>query len=170
MGSWTGGWLNVQIIFTRGELQGQTALVTIANLFLCFHNTCTKVSLTCDNKTASTPPCSPNSYHLQHHHEVDINLCLQLYGPELLINRHWIKGHRDSQKWDSLEELKALNLSKDETYNVWCDKVVGHTRCWDTNSSDPRVLLNEKWAIYSIISCPHKITMDFNMVIYSTLR
>ncbi len=82
----------------------------------------------------------------------------------------WVCSHSDKKPWETFSELKRLNLSRDETYNVWCDRMAQKT--WETGASsyfDPVVLPTEKWALFSIHPCYHKVTGNLNTGLYDAL-
>jgi hypothetical protein len=82
----------------------------------------------------------------------------------------WVRGHSDKKKWNSFAELKDLNLSREETYNVWCDHMA--EKEWSSSNSshfDPEVLGPEKWAVFSDSPVYHKITGCFDTKFYSSI-
>jgi hypothetical protein len=87
------------------------------------------------------------------------------------VKLSWVHSHSDKKPWETFSELKRLNLSRDETYNVWCDRMAQKT--WETGASsyfDPVVLPTEKWALFSRHPTFHKLTGCFDTGIYSSFR
>ena len=73
--------------------------------------------------------------------------------------QHNITGFEENKvPWDSINNLKAQDLSRDEIYNIWYDKMA--TAAWDKglhNSNTPDVSPYEKWAIYISSPTYHKL-------------
>jgi hypothetical protein len=81
----------------------------------------------------------------------------------------WVRGHSDKKAWQTFHDLKSLNLSCEEMYNVWCDRTAQKT--WELGQAsilDPSVLPSEWWAVYSRHPTYHKLTGKFDNSIYST--
>jgi len=80
----------------------------------------------------------------------------------------WVRGHSDKKPWSTFHDLKTLKLSRDETFNVWCDRLA--QKAWETGAAstfDPSVLPSKKWAVYSWPPTFHKLTGSFDNGIYS---
>jgi len=94
-----------------------------------------------------------------------------LKGAESSIPYEIVVGTRPlgQETWQTFHDLKSLNLSCEETYNVWCDRIAQKT--WELGQasiSDPSVLPSKRWAVYSRHPTYHKLTGKFDNGIYST--
>jgi hypothetical protein len=86
------------------------------------------------------------------------------------LSLHWVKGHTNSGPWDTAYDLHQQKLSNNEIYNVWCDRAAGIA--WEqglTSHFDPAVSPAEKWALFSIHPCYHKVTGNLNTGLYDAL-
>jgi len=155
---------------TRGELQGQTALTIITNLFLQHHNFQATLVMICDSKSAQSIQVRPAT-RLRQHRDPDLDLRLQIQheASSLSIRREWVKGHQDSYPWDTADDLRAMKLPTDATYNIWCDRIAGETCSSTYSDPTPSVLPAEKWAVYTDYPVPHKVTSQFDKDIYTSL-
>jgi hypothetical protein len=156
---------------TRGEIQGHAALIAIVKLFLSFYNATSEIKFVCNNMSVIQIMPDKGLPHLRKHRDNDLDLKLQLQVDlsSLLVHRKWVKSHQDSKPWTTFQELKQLGLSRDATYNVWCEKVATDTRLSTFSDPSPDVLPAEKWAVYVSHPVPHKVTSDFNKSIYTAL-
>jgi hypothetical protein len=156
---------------THGELQGQTAIAIVTNLFLRHHNSSIPIRMICDNKSAIAPPVPPTLTRIRFHRDPDVDLRLQLqHQLHTLSTQHeWVKAHQDTKPWQTIQGLWDLQLSCDVTYNSWCDRMAMESRLTSFSDPSPLVLPAEKWAVYVTHPNPHKITKDFNESIYSCL-
>jgi hypothetical protein len=105
---------------TRGELQGQTAMAIISDLFLTHNSSNASISLICDNKGAIQRCSNPPTGNLHHHRQPNMDILLQHHTVKRRrkISYQWVKAHQDTKKWESLDDLISLNLDRDATYNI----------------------------------------------------
>lgn len=142
----------------RSKLQGITVVTIILKLLFEFHSYTVKAQVVCGNQGVINK-CKNGSLHrLRHHREANVDLYLTQRDLQSSLNLdlQWVKGHADKQPWESLHDLKSQQLSREETYNVWCDKAA--TKAWlqgDHSSSDPEVSVTEKWVFYSMYPSYH---------------
>jgi len=113
----------------------------------------------------------PGLPRLRRQREPDLDLKLQLQSELSSLTSHcaWVKAHQDQQPWHTIQDLRDLNLSRDATYNSWCDKIAMDTRQSTYSDPSPKVLPAERWAVYVNYPIPHKATRDFNESIYTCL-
>jgi hypothetical protein len=111
-------------LFTQGELQGQASLVLMSNLFLRQPSSHPKITLMCDNKGIQHSCSAPVGHSLQHHHEPNMDLYLQMRDSarDLKILHDWLRSHQDKVPWSTIYDLQKQSLSRDEIFYVWCDK------------------------------------------------
>jgi hypothetical protein len=82
----------------------------------------------------------------------------------------WVRGHADKKQLSSIEDLQSQQLSRDEIYNIWCDRMAGEAMTsFFPTIDDPDVYITEKWAIYSQYPTKHKIVGDLKRDLYSSL-
>jgi hypothetical protein len=158
----------------RGELQGITAVAIIANLLSNYHNRKPTISSTCDN-TAVISRCSKGPFSSLRRHRtanIDLHLSQRNFHSNTPMQLSWVKGHSDKKEWETFNDLRSLNLTRDETYNVWCDRMAQQERIFNNSTShyNPEVLGPEKWAASSIYPVYHKITGCFNTEFLSSIR
>jgi hypothetical protein len=94
------------------------------------------------------------------HRDPNSNLFLIQSNIRKLYNTryNWVRGHADKEAWVDITDLESRQLSRDEIYNVWCDKVASETRDLGThNRSDPDVSPYERWALFSSYPTYHKM-------------
>ena len=84
----------------------------------------------------------PGLPRLRHQREPDLDLKLQLQSERSSLTSHcaWVKAHQDQQPWYTIQDLRDLNLSRDATYNSWCDKIAMDTRQSTYSDPSPEVL------------------------------
>jgi len=157
----------------RGELQGITAVAIIANLLSEYHNKKLTISSTCD-KTGVINRCSKGSFSSLRRHRtanIDIYLNQRNFHSRTPMQLSWVKGHSNKKEWETFNDLRTLNLPRDETYNMWCDRMAQQEQTFNTSTShyDPEVLGPEKWAAFSIYPVYHKITGCFNTEFLSSI-
>jgi len=146
---------------SRGELQGITALAIVTKLFMDFHSFNTPVSVICDNQGVVSK-CSTLQHHsLRKQRDVNSDLNLSFRDPSVSkpLALSWVRSHSDKQPWETVQDLKSQRLSRDETYNVWCDRMAQLE--WSNgavSNFEPEVLPSEKWALFSSFPTSHKIT------------
>jgi hypothetical protein len=81
-----------------------------------------------------------------------------------------VKGHREKKPWKTIEDLKDQTLSRDEIYNIRCDRMAN--MAWHSNNYsvfDPGVSPADCWAIFLSRPIHHKITGKLDLGLYSTL-
>jgi len=127
--------------------------------------------MVCDDKSAIEVQGDPGPPCLRRQREPDLDLKLQLQSElsSLTSHREWVKAYQDQQPWHTIQDLRDLNLSRDATYNSWCDKIAMDTRQSTYSDPPPEVLPAERWAVYVNYPIPHKVTKDFNESIYTCL-
>jgi len=157
----------------RGELQGITAVAIIANLLSEYHNKKLTISSTCD-KTGVINRCSKGSFSSLRRHRtanIDLYLTQRNFHSRTPMQLSWVKGHSNKKEWETFNDLRTLNLPRDETYNMWCDRMAQQEQTFNTSTShyDPEVLGPEKWAAFSIYPVYHKITGCFNTEFLSSI-
>jgi hypothetical protein len=82
----------------------------------------------------------------------------------------WVCSHTDKTPWESVDDLILQRLSRDEIFNVWCNKLAEHAWQYDSLAvPDPSTNPIEWWAIFSRYPYLHKITNHFQSEIYATL-
>lgn len=103
-----------------GELQGQTAMAIISDLFLTHNSSNASISLICDNKGAIKRCSNPPRGNLHHQRQPNMDILLQHHTVKRRrkISYQWVKAHQDTKKWESLDDLISLNLDRDATYNI----------------------------------------------------
>jgi hypothetical protein len=110
---------------TRGELQGITALAIVTKLFMDFHSFHSPVSVICDNKGVVSKCSTIQCHSLRKQHDVNCDLNLSFHDPSVSqpLALSWVRSHSDKQPLETIQDLKSQWLSRDETYNVWCDRM-----------------------------------------------
>jgi hypothetical protein len=86
------------------------------------------------------------------------------------ISYSWVKGHSESGQWSTISDLQSQQLSRDQIYNIWCDKTASHS--WNIGSPaiyDPDVTIEEQWAVYALFPCYHKLTGNLSGALTDTL-
>jgi hypothetical protein len=159
---------------SRGELQGQTALAIITKKLINEHNA-HDIPITFFSDNQGVQRCCSNSklHRIGHHRKANIDLQLEHNKSlkDLNISHKWVKGHQDKdQTWDTIEELRDLNLTLAATLNIYCDRKATeeHQRSVTDPSCD--VLPAEKWALFSRVPTTKKITGKLNDGIIQTLQ
>jgi hypothetical protein len=155
----------------RGELQGITAVSIISTLLSQYHNKQVKISSICDNVGVVSKCAKGRFSSLWQNRDANIDLYLMQRDHSCLsqMSLSWVRGHSNKKPWDTFHDLKGLNLSRDGTYNVWCDQLA--QKAWVLGQAsifDPSVLPSEQWAVYSRHATFHKLTESFDNGIYST--
>jgi len=103
------------------------AITIIAKLISDYISSPCKVKAICDNSGA-VKCCSKLQFKsLRSHHQPNSDLFITqniLTSPNN-ISLEWVRGHADKKPWSSVEDLQSQQLSRDEIYNVWCDRMAG---------------------------------------------
>lgn len=155
-----------------GELNGITAASIISKVLLDFHSLCKLVHIHCDNQGV-VKKCANGTFHSLRSHRatnMDLYLTQRSICHSISISLHLVKSHTDSRPWDTVYDLQQQKLSNDEIYNVWCDRAADIA--WEqglTSHFDPAVSPAEKWALFSIHPCYHKVTGNLNTGLYDAL-
>jgi hypothetical protein len=157
---------------SRGELQGVTALSIMASLLSTYYDCSYHLAAICDNKgvLSKGERGSFNSSRSQCQANIDLFSPQRKAAKSLGMTFSLVKGHMDKQPWQSIEDLKLQKLSRDEIYNIWCNRVANEA--WHNTACslfDPDVAPLEKWAIFSVYPTYHKITGQLDHGVYSTL-
>jgi hypothetical protein len=146
----------------RGELQGQTALAIITETFLNDHDAgTTPVTFYTDNQGVQQCCNNPKIHRIGHHRKANMDLQMEhsIRTKSLTVKHKWVKGHQDKDmEWDTIEELKDLDLDPAATLNIYCDRRASEAHKFSVSISLADVLPAEKWALYSRAPEPHKIT------------
>jgi len=121
----------------RGKLQGLTAVSIITQMLLQFHCTNRKLDMICDDK-GMTNRCMHTSFtSLCSHREPNVDLFLShnKISRSLPTATQWVRSHSDKGKWESIDDLAQQQLSRDEIYNVWCDRQASKALSYGTLSN-----------------------------------
>jgi hypothetical protein len=113
---------------SRAELTGITAVSIMAKLFLEFHNYRSKLNLICDNQGMLQKCANVLPRHFCSHRAANMDLLLTHHSlsSHLQISYDWVRGHSDKESWQSITNLRQQKLSRDKTYNVWCDRMAAN--------------------------------------------
>lgn len=135
---------------SRGELQSQTAMTVIAKALLQANDALDiPITLYGDNQGIQTKCSHPKMNKLHHHHGPDSDLMMEYCNAseDLHITHEWVKGHQDKgASWNTIEELKSLDLSNSTTLKIWCDRKAEYARLQDLSDPNVDVYPTEKWA------------------------
>jgi ribonuclease HI len=157
---------------SRGELAGLTAITIIAHLLRGFYSSNTPVWMVCDNQSVLNKCNSlPLNWFWRHcDKNFDLFLTQQNIAKTMPISYNWVKGHTEKAPWNSISDLAKQNLSKQQIYNIWCDKMVDQEWVHGQPSlPDPGISPEERWAIYLNNPHLHKLTGDLTTDIPSAL-
>jgi hypothetical protein len=155
---------------SRGELQGITALTVITKFFLEFFNTTCKATFICDNSGVIKTETSFSSLKSQRDTNVDLYLTHRSFRRGFDINLEWVRSHSDSKPWTSIKVLQEQQLSRDQIYNVWCDRMAEKAQENTLPAFlDSDVTIAEKWAVYARFPHLHKLSGNLDMGYYSTI-
>jgi hypothetical protein len=146
---------------TRGELHGQTALAIISNIFLQSRNaTTTPTIFVGDNKGVQQKCSDPQTTRLRDHRSPNIDLLLEYKNATKgrKTQSQWVASHQDKDhNWNTIDDLKTLNIPNNAILNIWCDKEATEARKNHlTQCAD--VYPQERWALFTSDPTPHKIT------------
>jgi hypothetical protein len=156
----------------RGKLQGLMAITIIAKLISDYISSPCKVSAICDN-SGIVQRCSRLQFKSLRSHQQpnsDLYITQNIMTSPNNILLEWVRGHADKKPWSSIEDLKSQQLSRDEIYNVLCNRMAGDAwkSCFPI-VEDPDVYATEKWAIYSQYPNKHKLVGDLKQDLYYSL-
>ncbi len=94
---------------TRGEIQGQTAALHMANILLQSHNTMhLPVHINGDNKGVQSKCARCNTNRIRDHREANFDLFYKYKAASNGINKtiQWVKSHQDhGYPWESQQDL-----------------------------------------------------------------
>jgi len=156
----------------RADLTGLTALTIILKLYREFYISRAKVNILCDNQ-GMLKKCEHIPFHrLRFHREKNVDLLLshRQFSSNVPVTYSWGRGHADKVPWDSIEDLQYQQLSWDEIYNIWVDKMANVE--WSTgcpSSTSPGVTPAKKWAVYAIYPEYHKIAGNLSTCLSDVL-
>ncbi len=81
-----------------------------------------------------------------------------------------VKSHANKPPWPHISDLVSQDLSRDEIYNIWCNKMAQTEWEFGTaSSSDPDVSPQELWAVYSTFPQLHKVIGDLGRELHSLI-
>jgi hypothetical protein len=157
---------------SRGEPQGLTALTIATKVFSNHFNTYPKSTFICDN-TGVQRKISQSSFSSlcsQQDTNKDLYLTQKECSGDLKINLEWIKSHSEKKGWQSIKDLEDQKLTRDQIYNVWCDRMAEiQWQFADTSFLDPEVSPSERWGIYATQPYWHKLTGNLDTGFYSMI-
>jgi hypothetical protein len=99
---------------------------------------------------------------------MDLLLTNRIATPNIPISYQWVKGHSDTEQWCTIADLQSQQLSRDQIYNIWCDKMAKQS--WTIGSptvSDPAVTPEEQWAVYASFPSFHKLTGNLSGALHT---
>ncbi len=148
------------MLLTRAELTGLTAISIVASLLLTKTSAKTKVKIICDNKGAIQASSKATSDNLRFYRRPNTDLILtqKSITKGIPIMNEWVKGHSDSAPWKNIQDLILQQLSRDEIFNVWCNRMAENE--WMTGSApciNQKTTLAEQWAVFSKILQEHQL-------------
>jgi len=101
---------------------------------------------------------------------VDLLLSHSHFLSNVPVTYSWVRGHADKMPWESIEDLKNHQISRDEIYNIWVDKMANME--WSTgspSSRSPEVTPAEKWAVYAVYPEYHKLVGNLSTCLSDVL-
>jgi hypothetical protein len=131
----------------RGELARLTSITIIANLFNHYHSSRLPVKVICDNQSM-VKKCNSLPLHCFWQHRdrnFDLFLMQQKIAKTIPISFTWIKRHAEKAPWKSTTDLENQNLSKEQIYNIWCNRMAEQE--WENGHSsvpDPGISPDER--------------------------
>jgi len=90
-----------------------------------------------------------------------------------IVHKTWTsmgKGSTEKQPWETVADLESQRLSRDEIYNIWCDRAA--STAWlkgNPSLPDPDLSMEEKWAVYSMYPSFYKINDNLDDSVYSSM-
>jgi len=96
-----------------GELQGITALTTVAKIFTEYFNTRPKSTFVCDNTGVQKKISQGNFRSLRSQRDTNIDLYLtqREWQGNMKVNLEWVKVHLDKTGWKNIQNLVDQKLS-----------------------------------------------------------
>jgi hypothetical protein len=157
---------------TRGEIQGQTAALHMANILHQSHNAMhLPVHISGDNKGVQSKCARCNTNRIRDHREANSDLFYEYKAASKGIKKtiQWVKSHQDhGYPWESQQDLLDLKLSTDATLNVMCDHMANKAHQESTTYPDAELLPAEKWALFASTPFSYKITGKLDYGIQQT--
>jgi hypothetical protein len=85
-----------------------------------FHSYKPKIQITCDNKgvISKIPHISLCKFFAHHEANYDLFITQRDQTKGLPITFSRVKGHADKAPWNTIDDLKQQDLSRDEIFNV----------------------------------------------------
>lgn len=111
-----------------------------------------------------------SSLRSQRDANTDLYLTHQEFKCNLNIKLEWIKSHSDKEPWESICDLDDQGLSRDQIFNVWCDRMAEKTwRNGPPSFYNPEVSISEKWTVYAKYPHFHKLSGKLDTGFYSII-
>jgi hypothetical protein len=112
---------------TREELHGIRALSIMASLLADFHSFKGNIKTVCNNQAVINKCGNLSTGQLKNHWETNFDLYFTQQHYKGTLSTEWVRGHADKSPWFTPNDLILQNLSREEIFNIWSDKIAKHS-------------------------------------------
>lgn len=99
----------------------------MASLLADFHSFKGNIKTVCNNQAVINKCGNLSTGQLKNHWETNFDLYFTQQHYKGTLSTEWVRGHADKSPWFTPIDLILQNLSREEIFNIWSDKIAKHS-------------------------------------------